>query len=243
MKRVAIIQARTGSTRLPRKVLMDLGGMPMLQHVVRRVRLARSIDEVVVATTTSSDDDDVAALGAGLDVRVFRGSEEDVLSRYRGAAAAAAAEVVVRVTADCPLLDPGVIDRVVDQLCASPDAADYASNVVERTFPRGLDVEALFVDTLERVDRRARSASAREHVTYYILREQAALFTIHSIADATDNSDLRWTVDEPADLELVRLIYRELDLATTALAYGEVIAWARRHPAAAVLNAHVTQKR
>jgi spore coat polysaccharide biosynthesis protein SpsF len=222
--------------------MADLAGAPMLQHVISRVMAARTIDEVVVATTSASRDDEVAMLAAGLGVQVFRGSEDDVLGRYHGAASAVDAGVIVRVTADCPLLDPAVIDVVVDGLCISPEQADYASNVIDRTYPRGMDVEALFRDTLDRVHRRAQSAAAREHVTHFILREQPALFTVRSIVDAADNSDLRWTVDEPADLDLVRLIYRELDLAARTVPYRDVLTWARQHPAAAALNAHVAQK-
>lgn len=242
VKRIAIIQARTGSTRLPRKVLADVLGASMLSRVISRVRQARAIDGIVVATTTHDDDEPVAALAETLGVGVFRGSEHDVLGRYRGAAAVAEADVVVRVTADCPLLDPAVIDRVVEELCARSADVDYASNVVQRTYPRGLDVEALFRDTLERLHRRARTAAAREHVTYYLLREQPALFAIHSVVDSADNSDLRWTVDQPEDLELVRLMYRTLNLGAVIRPFADVVAWARRHPEACAMNAHVEQK-
>jgi spore coat polysaccharide biosynthesis protein SpsF len=242
VKRVAIIQARTGSVRLPGKVLADLAGQPMLAHVVRRVSLARSIDQVAIATTELAADDAIVEMAESLGIAAFRGSETDVLARYVGAARQFKADVVVRLTADCPLLDPGVIDRVVNALCAKADQTDYVSNVIDRTYPRGLDAEALFADVLERIDRRARSAAAREHVTYYLRSEHPELFSLRSIVDVDDNSDLRWTVDEPADLELVRSIFKELELATADRPYREVLGWVRQHPAAATVNAHVRQK-
>jgi spore coat polysaccharide biosynthesis protein SpsF len=241
VRRVAIIQARTGSTRLPGKVLTDIAGRPMLERVVERVLRSGRIDAVVVATTAHAADDAVAALAGRLGAGVFRGEEQDVLSRYVGAARQARADLVVRVTADCPLLDPDVLARVVDAACAAP-AVDYASNVITRTFPRGLDVEALFIDVLERVARVASSPAAREHVTHHILRERPDLFTTRSVEDDVDNSDLRWTVDEAADLEMVRQLYAALPLERGGTAYHELCAWVRAHPAVAGINAHVSQK-
>jgi spore coat polysaccharide biosynthesis protein SpsF len=240
MRRVAIIQARTGSTRLPGKVLADIAGRPMLAHVISRVRRSAQIDDVVVATTDLRGDDPVAELARTEGAGVFRGSEQDVLARYAGAAREADAGVIVRLTADCPLVDSDVIDAVVSAL--SDGAVDYASNVIERTFPRGLDVEAMFRDVLERVARLARSDSAREHVTHFILREQPSLFRTRSVTHPEDNADLRWTVDEDADLEMIRAIYRELELATIARPYHDVVRWVRAHPAVAAINASVQQK-
>jgi spore coat polysaccharide biosynthesis protein SpsF len=222
---VAIIQARTTSTRLPGKVLMDLAGRPLLERQLERLRRAATLSEIVVATTTNPTDDDVAALAEGFGAGVFRGSESDVLRRYAAAAREARADVVVRVTADCPLLDPGVVDRVVGALTAR---LDYASNVVRRTFPQGLDVEAMHADVLARVDRAATSDDAREHVSWFIHHERPDLFEIASVEDEVDNSDLRWTVDHAEDLELVRRLYSELDLAETMLPYGEVVDHVRR---------------
>jgi spore coat polysaccharide biosynthesis protein SpsF len=241
MKRVAIIQARTGSTRLPDKVFADIAGRPMLAHVVDRVRRATRIDEVMVATTVLRRDDPIEAWGRSRGVGVFRGSEHDVLSRYAGAARTVDADVVVRITADCPLVDPGVIDSVVDVLCEAGGAVDYASNVVDRTFPRGLDAEAMFRDVLDRVERIARSPEAREHVTWFILREQPSLFITRSVIDSHDNSDLRWTVDEDADLEMIRAVYRELDLAAAPRPYQDIVQWVRQHPAVTAINAGVRQ--
>ncbi|HYE85430.1 MAG TPA: glycosyltransferase family protein [Vicinamibacterales bacterium] len=242
MNRVAILQARSGSTRLPRKVLMELGGRPMLQRVIERLQRCARLDRIVVATTDLAEDDAVVEAAQAAGAGTFRGSEHDVLLRYAGAAHAAEAELIVRVTADCPLLDPTIVDRVVATLEDDPAGADYASNVIERTYPRGLDVEAFFADTLERVDRRARSRTAREHVTAFVLREQPQLFTLRSVRDVDDNSDLRWTVDESADLDMIRCLYRDLGLGSTPRPYLEVLQYVRAHPELAAMNAAIQQK-
>jgi spore coat polysaccharide biosynthesis protein SpsF len=148
------------------------------------------------------------------------------------------ADVIVRLTADCPLLDAGVIDEVVGALGTS---IDYASNTHERSYPRGLDAEALHRDTLERIARLGTSPSAREHVTAFVM-EQPALFRIAQVRAERDDSDLRWTVDTPDDLALVRALYRELDLASAARPYRDVVAAVRARPELAQANAHVVQK-
>jgi len=243
MKRVIILQARMTSTRLPGKVLMDLAGRPMLAQQLRRLARCRQVDEIVVATTTNATDDPVVAVARAEGARWYRGSETDVLARYVGAAREARADVVVRVTADCPLIDPEESDRVVATLVAQRERCDYASNVVRRTFPQGLDTEVMHADTLERLDRLARSSPAREHVTYFILNEHPEFFRIHSVTDTEDNSDLRWTVDVPQDLEMVRQLYEELNLGEQVVGYRELLSYVRAHPAVAAVNAGVIQKR
>jgi spore coat polysaccharide biosynthesis protein SpsF len=197
------------------------------------------LDEIVVATTFSTSDDAIAELGNSEGVRVFRGSELDVLGRIVGAALATRADVVVRVTGDCPLIDPQVTDRVVQELEAIGVPADYASNVVNRTFPRGLDVEAMFMDTLLRVDRLAQSPAEREHVTITIRSERPELFLVRSVESESDDSDLRWTVDEARDLELVRRLYEDLGLAERAVPYATIVQHVRQHPELATLNAGI----
>lgn len=224
---VAIVQARMTSTRLPGKVLMDLAGSPLLAQELRRLRRACAVDDIVVATTTNSTDDPIAEVARAEGVSVFRGSEDDVLGRYVCAAAHAKADLIVRITADCPLIDPKVVDRVVHALGRSND---YASNVLERTFPRGLDCEVLHRDTLERLGRLATSALSREHVTWLINEERPDLFVRQSVADDQDNSDLSWTVDEAVDLELVRRLYARLDLGIRPLPYREVVDHVRSEP-------------
>jgi spore coat polysaccharide biosynthesis protein SpsF len=230
------MQARTGSSRLPGKVLLEVAGEPMLAHEIRRLQRIEELDDVVVATTVDPADDPVTAVADAEGVRWFRGSEHDVLDRYYRAAEAASADVVLRVTADCPLLDPEVAGLVLSALAAQDRALDYASNVVERTYPAGLDAETLTAEALERAFRLGRSPEAREHVTWFLLRERPDLFRIGSVTDDADNSDLRWTVDSARDLELVRRLYDELGLARTPRSYREVIAYVREHPELETLN-------
>src|SRR4051794_2892975 len=163
MRRVAIVQARMTSTRLPGKVMMELAGRPLLERELERLQRCDRIDELVVATTTNRDDDVLVDLARRLGVRWYRGSETDVLGRYAGAAREAAAALVVRLTSDCPLIDPAETDLVVEALEERRGECDYAANVLDRDLPRGLDTEALWRDVLERMDRMATSTPAREH--------------------------------------------------------------------------------
>ncbi len=242
MRRVCIVQARTTSTRLPGKVLMDVAGRPMLTQQLKRLKQCRAIDDITVATTLNDADDPIVALARGEDVRWFRGSEYDVLSRYVGAARESSADIAVRITSDCPLIDPEETDRVVLELESHTDKCDYAANTVERTFPRGLDVEAFFRDTLERIGRVARSSPAREHVTFFLLQERPDLFLVRSVKDVQDNSDLRWTVDTPEDLVLIRQVYEDLDLGLRFMSYRTILAYVRQHPTLMAINAAVKQK-
>jgi spore coat polysaccharide biosynthesis protein SpsF len=236
---VAIVQARMGSSRLPGKVLAELGGRTMLGQVVLRLRLARRIDDIVVATSAGAEDDAVVEEAGRLGAGVHRGPVADVLARFLGAARASRADAIVRVTADCPLLDAGVVDSVIGALI---DAVDYASNTHERTYPRGLDVEALHRDTLERIARLGTSPAAREHVTAFVM-EAPELFRIAQLRADRDDSDLRWTVDTPDDLATVRALYAELalDRVGTPPPYRELVAAVRANPSLAAGNAHVVQ--
>jgi spore coat polysaccharide biosynthesis protein SpsF len=231
MKRVLIVQARTGSSRLPGKVLADLEGRPMLAQLLRRLKRCARADEIVVATTTNAADTPVIEIARREDVRWYRGDERDVLGRYAGAARESGADIVARITADCPLIDAAITDRVIDR--AEAGTVDYASNVLRRTYPRGLDAEALASDALYRAARLARSAESREHVTWFIYQERPDLFLLASVEDDCDNSDLRWTVDTAADLEHVRRIYAALELGQRDRPYREILDYERSHAAAA----------
>ena len=223
MRTVAIVQARTGSTRLPGKVLADVAGRPMIDRVIDRARAAARVDEVVIATTDGPADDALAEAAGRLGVGCHRGSESDVLSRYRDGARAAGADVVVRITGDCPLVDPGVIDRVVDALGAG-EPADLASNVIVRTYPKGLDAEALSADALERIHRLGTSPAAREHVTWFAYRERPELFALRSVEHEHDFGDLNWSVDTPADLDRVRALYERFELGERIRPWTELLA-------------------
>lgn len=221
MRRVIIVQARMGSARLPGKVLADVCGRPMLAQQLRRLQQCRSADEIVVATSVSSKDDAVVALARASGVRWFRGDEHDVLSRYRAAAAETRADLAIRITGDCPLIDPGITDQVIDRAAAG--GCDYTSNVLRRTYPKGLDAEALPVDVLARTDRLATSKAAREHVTWFIYQERPDLFLTSSVEDVSDHSHLNWSVDTAEDLERVRRLYHEFALGDRYLSYSEML--------------------
>ncbi len=203
---VAIIQARTGSTRLPGKVLMRISGKPMLLRVVERTKRAKLLNDVIVATTIKASDDAIANLCEAHGWPEFRGSEDDVLDRYFRAAQAYHADVVVRITSDCPLVDPSLIDTTIRGFVMAHDC-DYASNTLEpRTFPRGLDVEVFSYSALRKAWQCDKKYSSREHVTPYI-RQHPELFRLHSVEQTQNFSNLRWTVDTIEDLALVRRIY------------------------------------
>jgi glutamate-1-semialdehyde 2,1-aminomutase/spore coat polysaccharide biosynthesis protein SpsF len=205
---IAIIQARMASTRLPGKVMVDIVGRPMLWHVVNRVRMARSVDKVIVATSSEAADEVIAQFCAMHHIECFRGSETDVLDRFYQAALHFVADIVVRVTADCPLIDPYVIDKVVETFRAG--TYDYVTNTLRYTYPDGLDTEVCSVSALARAWREARLPSEREHVTSYL--RSAGRFRLGNVENAPDLSpyNFRWTVDEAADLEFVRAVYRAL---------------------------------
>lgn len=206
MKTAAIIQARMGSDRLPGKVLMDIAGKPMIDRVVERVQRCESVDGVIVATTTQAKDDELADHCRSLGVKVVRGSEEDVLSRYALAAEKFHCQTVVRITSDCPLIDPKIVDQVVYEVTENP-GVQYACNFFpQRLFPRGLDAEVIRTQLLKQINSEATDARHREHVTLKIY-EHASRFNIASVSNRLDHSHLRWTVDTEADLMLVRKIF------------------------------------
>ena len=238
MTTVAIVQARTGSTRLPSKVLLPLLGEPMLTRVVRRVGRARSLDRVVVATTTLREDDAIVDLCSSERVAVTRGSPDDLLDRYVSAARENDADTIVRVTSDCPLIDPVVIDETVGAFTAG--GVDYASTGLEpRTYPRGLDVEVVSRPALERAWREDTDPRWREHATPYIYRHPER-FRLLPVAADEDLSTHRWSVDTPDDYELVRRIYDAF--GRDDFGWREVLDLLERHPDWADINRHVVQK-
>lgn len=207
MKHVAIIQGRFGSRRLPGKILADIEGTPLLVHVVRRAEAAGVFDTVLFATTVDPSDDPVAALCKTEGIRCFRGDEQDVLERYYQAAQSEKATVITRLTADCPLLDPAVVAKVVRAFDGKK--FDYVSNAIRRTYPDGLDTEVFSMEALTRAREEAHLPSEREHVTPYI-HTHPELFRIGHVTQERDLSALRWTVDEPRDLAFVRAVFAEL---------------------------------
>jgi spore coat polysaccharide biosynthesis protein SpsF len=210
-----------GSTRLPGKALAPMLGRPLLEVLLERVRRARRLKTVLVATTRLARDDAIADLAGRAGAACFRGDEQDVLARYYGAAEAAGAGVVVRLTADCPLLAPEVIDRVVEAFVAADGEVDMASNAPpkRRTYPDGMDVEAFSRAALERAHAQARSEADREHVTRYMYR----CFRVLELHLSRPLGAVRLTVDEPADLERVREVLEELYPRDPAFTLDDVL--------------------
>lgn len=238
MKVVAIVQARMGSTRLPGKVLRELAGETMLTRVVQRLRRAQLINQVLVATTDCPSDDAIVAECQKSSVPVARGDQNDVLDRYFKAAQSTNAEIVVRITSDCPLIDPDITDKTIRAfLDKSPD---YASNTIVRTYPRGLDTEAVSFPALKRAWQDAGKPYEREHVTPYIL-EHPAEFDLLSVTGDPDYSGHRWTVDTPEDLEFVQAIYDRMK-GKEAFSWLEVLDVLDREPELLELNRFVVQK-
>jgi spore coat polysaccharide biosynthesis protein SpsF len=238
MRVVAIIQARMGSTRLPGKVLKDLGGETVLARVVNRTRRATLLDEVVVATSVLPADDAIARECEGLRVACFRGDQVDVLDRYYRAAQRFAADVVVRITADCPLIDPELIDATIRS--SLDQKTDYASNSLARTYPRGLDVEVFTADALARAWSAAKEEYQRIHVTPY-LYENPESFKVISIAGEVDHSKYRWTLDTAEDLELLRAVYKHFGNRDN-IRWIEVLDLMEAQPELAAMNSHVRHK-
>ena len=242
MKVVAIVQARMGSTRLPGKVMKPLLGEPMLARQLERLARCQKIDDIVVATTENETEQPIVDLVDSLkSVQVFRGSEHDVLARYLGAARAFGADVIVRVTSDCPLIDPGVIDRCIETFLARAPQVGYVSNVVERTFPRGLDTEVFSFTALQTAAEEATSQADREHVTPFI-RRQLERFPSYDVVDRENHSDLRWTVDTPEDFEMVTRVYDHLYPSNPVFGYRDVLKLVQAHPELTRINQHVEQK-
>lgn len=237
---IAIIQARMSSSRLPGKVLQDIAGQPMLARVAGRARLAHTLDGVAVATTTDPADDAVEQLCRQRGFPCYRGSLFDVLDRYYQAACQFKAEVIVRLTADCPLIDPAEIDRTVDAFFAS--GVDFAANRLPegRTVPIGFDTEVCTFAALERAWREAQQPYEREHVMPY-LYDTPGRFKVLRVKTQPDYGHLRWTVDTPEDLELVRAVYARFP-GRDDFTYQEILALFAREPSLAHINAGVQHK-
>lgn len=238
MKTIAMIQARMGSSRLPGKVMMDIEGKSMLVRVIERVQLAKSINGLWVLTTDTEKDEEIVRECEDHDVETYRGSEEDVLDRYFQAAKKIHADTIVRITADCPLIDPDIIDQSIKAF--TDHCADYVSNVLERTFPRGLDTEVMSLRVLEKAWKEAKQPYERSHVTIYMIK-QPKLFRHHSIKHHRDLSSLRWTVDVQEDLDFIREVYKRL-AAEKDFRWLRVVELLEKEPQLRRINEKIQQK-
>jgi spore coat polysaccharide biosynthesis protein SpsF len=230
---LVVMQARMSSTRLPGKVMRPVMGEPMLAQQVKRLQRARHIDRLVIATSNCPDDNVIAELAEILGVHCFRGSLTDVLDRYYRAAEHFGATSVLRTTADCPLIDPQVVDTVVDSHISS--GRDYTTNNMPRTWPHGLDIEIMQFAVLEEAWKNASSQAEREHVTPFI-RNNPTRFRLGNCPSPVDNSRFRWTVDEPEDYEFVCRVYEELYPLNPDFLTGDLLHFLAEHPEVVEIN-------
>lgn len=237
MKTVCIIQARMNSTRLPSKIMMALiDNKSMLECIIERVRCAKLVDDIVVATTIDSSDDSTEKLCKDLSIKCYRGSCNDVLARYYYTAKVFNADYIVRVTADCPVIDYQIIDEIVS-IIKNQDF-DYVSNTITPTFADGLDVEVFTRLALEKSFAQASLSSEREHVTQYI-KKHPEQFKQYSFEQETDCSNLRWTVDEAIDLELIRKFYKCLYQRNNRFLAKDILTLLNDNVGFKLINAHI----
>lgn len=234
----AVVQARTGSSRLPNKVMRPVLGKPLLAHLVERLRASRRVDRIVVATTREPGDDVVAGLARELGVGCTRGSAPDVLDRYDQAAREHALDHVVRVCGDCPLIDPEVLDRIVARYLALAPDIDYVSNTLPPTYPDGLDVEVFSVEFLATLHRLSDQPYQREHVCTYMV-EHPQRFRRDNVEHEVNLGHHRWTVDNEEDFELVRRIIEALYPSKPLFLMADVLAFLAAHPDVADVNRHI----
>lgn len=238
---VIILQARMGSTRLPGKTMKPILGRPLLSFVIERLQRCACQDQIVVATTNKPLDKQIIDFCRREKVDYFIGEESDVLDRYFQAAQAYGADIVVRVTGDCPLIDPAVVDEVVKFYVDHYPKYDYVSNVIDRSYPRGMDVEVFSIRCLEALKRYAVTPEEKEHVTLYVLNHKDR-FSTYSIVNKHDISQYRWTVDTKEDFLLIQNIIEALYPINSQFAMKDILKVLDEHPDWKELNTHIKQK-
>ena len=236
MKYLAMIQARMGSSRLPQKVLKDICGKPELQRVIERVKKSQFVDEVMVVTSVERNNLPLIKVCTELGVRVFVGSEDDVLDRYYQAARLLKPQYVIRITADCPMYDWNILDDMIKNL---ESASDYYY-ISGDDFPDGLDTEIMRFDALEKAWHDARLCSEREHVTQYF-RNHPEIFKIQEYSFPIPNTgSCRWTLDEEADYQMISAVYRYfIDMGKEYFVSGDIIRFLQQHPEVHEINANI----
>ncbi|MFC1828420.1 cytidylyltransferase domain-containing protein [Thermodesulfobacteriota bacterium] len=246
MKIVATIEARMGSTRLPGKVIKEIDGMPSLELQIRRMRLSRHIDEIVLATTDRKIDDVLVDFGRDVGVAVFRGSEDDVLARILGAVQSVGGELHVQTTGDCPLIDPGAIDQVIEVFLAGHGEFDFVSNEITRSYPIGLDCRVFPVWVLEEVNILCDDPIHRVHGSTYIYTgPEPGRYRCHNILAPPElhYPDWRWALDTQEDFIFLQTVARHFSDRKVELSARELAAWLQLHPEIISINSHVPQKR
>lgn len=240
MNTIGIIQARMGSTRLPGKVLRNINGKPLLAYEIERLQQTMTIDQFVVATTTKETDNPIVDFCKEYGLSFYRGAEEDVLARYYEAAREFKANQIVRITSDCPLIDPKVVDTIVRTL--ENGKYDYVSNTLTRSYPRGMDAEIFTFEALEKAHLEAKKSFEREHVTPYFYFNPE-LFNIHEVMYKNDQSSHRWTVDTIEDLKLVEQILAAFSYESCEFYLEDILELMKSKPDLAMINSKVKQKK
>lgn len=240
MNIVCIVQTRMGSTRLPGKVMKEVLGKPLLEYQIERLKRSKLINNIVVATTLEERDDVLEDFSDGLKIDCYRGSENDVLNRYYEAAKQFKADIIVRVTSDCPLIDPDVLDEVISFYL--DNEYDYVSNVFKRAYPRGLDVELFSMNALESAEKNSTSAAEREHVTYQIYSNEDK-YKIGHAEKKFDYSQHRWTVDTDDDFLLIKNIIEYLYPQNKNFRMQDVLDTLNLFPEWFYINNHIEQKK
>jgi spore coat polysaccharide biosynthesis protein SpsF len=241
LKVAAIIQARMNSTRLPGKILFKVLDTTLLAFQIERIRRVSLIDEIIIATTTNAIDDPIVDLCRKLGVAYYRGSELDVLTRYYETATVFEADIIVRLTSDCPVIDPFTVDRVISHFLFQSDGVDYVSNILKRSYPRGMDTEVFSIKALRIAQHQAAQMHDREHVTPYIYTNPDQ-FQLGSIEYLSNESHYRWTVDTNEDFQLVSKIIETLYPSNPNFTLEDMLVLLKKHPEWSKINAFIQQK-
>lgn len=242
MKVAAIIQARMGSTRLPGKVLKKVLGKPLLKYQLDRVSRSNYIDEILVATTEQHQDSKIVSLCQMMQIPYYRGSETDVLERYYEAACHMKADVVVRLTSDCPIIDPIQIDKVIKSYFLHQHPLQFSSNVLRRTLPRGMDTEVFSFQALEKAQEKVTSKTDREHVTRYMIQNPQE-FNLTNVSNSKNYSHHRWTVDTIEDFTLIKQIIETLYPHNPEFTLEDTLQLLDKFPEWQLINTHIQQKK
>ena len=242
MKVVIINQARMTSTRLPGKVLKKVLDKPLLEYQIERLQRVKLADELVIATTKNTTDDPIVEVCHRAGVKFYRGSEEDVLARYYEVAKENEADIIVRVTSDCPLIDPKIVDRVIQAYFHHQPQCHYASNSLERTYPRGMDTEVFSFESLDQAYSEAVAQPDREHVTPFLI-QQPERFNLIPVLNWENQSYHRWTVDTQEDFNLIKKILEVIYPQNPEFSIADCLNVLQEYPEWQKINAHIEQKK
>ena len=241
MRTLIIVQARMTSTRLPGKVMKIVCGKPLLEHLINRLKKVKCADQIVIATTVNETEDIIVELCKKLDISYYRGSEEDVLGRYYEAAVEYGGDVIIRITSDCPVIDPDVVSYLIDFYMRNLKKYDYVTNTLKRTYPRGMDAEIVSFKALKEAHFNAYDPLDREHVTPFI-RNRPTQYHLHNIKYSSDLSRYRLTVDTSEDMELIRRIFESLYVENPEFTMKDILSKMAANPEWEYINAHVKQR-